>query len=735
MAAIMALINQRFGRQGQADYTLYALARQSPGTFHDISIGTNDILCPSSEEVGGVSPFPGCTVPYPVQYITPLSSYGVYAAGPGYDFASGLGSFDASKLISNWNQITLSPAVTSLSISPSNAQHGSAVAVTASVKSQSGTGTPTGDVALEINSAGAVPSGSLLTLAGGAASENLSALPGGTYQVIARYEGDGVFADSVSSPVTVTVTPEKSNTSVFLEYYNPVTNPYFEGIVSNGGQAPFGSSFTYTAVVSGLATGSSLATGSVLFTDGGKTTTVPLSVSGQAIWSPAALALGSHSVAVAYSGDASYDASTAAPLNFTIVKGTTSLVFGSPESAVATACQPQQGACNVGFLAGSNLIINVATLSANASTPPTGTLTVSLGSMTQLATLAPSANNSGAASGAALTFSAVPAGIYSLSANYSGDSDWNPIASTYSQQILFIADNTLDPSTTTLSASASNVDSSAAILFNVTVQDTSGEFSSAPDGTVELLSNGTPFASANIDAATLPALSQSLSIDVPAYQLPTGQQTVIAVYSGSQGLVAPSVSAAVSINVVTSDFTLSTGAPFLTVSSGQTGTMPLLLGQPYSTGVPVSLACAPSSSAFQCSISPASPTVTGSDTATLTVTASVPASTAKVDHPSSRSGRGAGEIGSVLAFVFLLGFPRRRRKWNAYSSFLLFACLTIAGGCGGGSTRQPQPPPQPQPPQSTPTQPGTYSVLVTGTSSGVTHNARLTVIVTANTAN
>lgn len=45
MAGIMALVDQKHGRQGQADYTLYPLAQQQPAAFHDITLGGNWDLC------------------------------------------------------------------------------------------------------------------------------------------------------------------------------------------------------------------------------------------------------------------------------------------------------------------------------------------------------------------------------------------------------------------------------------------------------------------------------------------------------------------------------------------------------------------------------------------------------------------------------------------------------------------------------------------------------------------
>ena len=92
MAGIMALVVQKGGRQGNANFTLYSLGKTqytqgstSPKVFNDITAG--------SDSVPGV---PG------------------YTANVGYDLATGLGSVDAALLFNNWfkgaNPVTASIA-------------------------------------------------------------------------------------------------------------------------------------------------------------------------------------------------------------------------------------------------------------------------------------------------------------------------------------------------------------------------------------------------------------------------------------------------------------------------------------------------------------------------------------------------------------------------------------------------------------------------------------------------
>lgn len=689
MAGIMALVNQKYGRQGQADYTLYALARHQPGVFHDITLGTNDIIC-SVLVPGSPGSVPGCTV----LHTSPVHGYsfGVYAAGPGYDMATGLGSFDANALISNWDGAALSPSTTTLQLSPATVGHGSPVAVTVRVNADSGSGVPSGDVVLETSPASAMRGNGLLTLSNGTTSEDVTTLPGGTYQVVAQYGGDGVFGASTSTPITLTVTPEKSTTN--LSYIST-------SISGPAGQEYFGSPVTFTATPMGQTTNSSgLATGSVTFTDGSTTATVPLDATGVANWTPQTLALGLHSISVSYSGDASYSPSSSGPIALTVVKGI-------PYLSAQIVSEDR--------LAGSTFVVHAIFEPSNGAVQPTGTVTAQLGGLTETFPIVANTYSYENVATAFVMLPNVPAGTYSLSIKYSGDSNWNATSWTYPQQLTFTTDGSAITTTTTLTAAPSTVDSLESVTFNVTVTASTNQYG-APSGDLWLLGNGTTFGGGSISAGTA-------TIKLPVSSLPIGPFNAIAVYAGG-GAFESSVSVPVPLNVTAIDFTLSTAAQSLTLQSGQTGTVPLLLGGPFGTGVPVALTCTPSSPTFACSVNPASSTVNGSGTATLTITALSPKATAKLHRPPWNypgSGPGTGNwlvagFGSALALATLFFFPVRRRKWTL-ASLVLIAGISFTAGCGSTN------------PTSTPA--GTYSVLVTGTASGVVHNVELTVVVSA----
>ncbi len=236
MAGIMALIDQKYGRQGQAGVVLYPLAQEIPDAFHDIKLGGNNVP------------------------ITPTSQY--YFATPGYDQASGVVSIDANALVTNWNSVEFLSTTTTLTLSSSIITHGQSVDVSTTVKPASGPGTPTGSVAVLTDSP--LPSNQsqfAFTLANGGASGSVNFLPGGTYHVFANYGGDDVFGMSKSSPVVLTVKPENAN----LNFAALQAQSTGVTAVANGGTVPYGTLLTLgiqpTGVSAAPGTSNGIATG------------------------------------------------------------------------------------------------------------------------------------------------------------------------------------------------------------------------------------------------------------------------------------------------------------------------------------------------------------------------------------------------------------------------------------------------------------------------------------------
>ena len=182
MARIMALINQKYGAQGQANYTLYPLAAQHPSAFHDVTVGSNIVPCQPDS--------PNCTLSTATDNTSGFYTLGYYA-GTGYDLATGLGSVDANLLVNDWNSLTFKPTTTTFSLSSTTFTHGTPVNVSVGVAGSGGT--PSGDVALVSTASPASNTGlGEVTLKSGAVSATVNDLPGGQYQVTARYGSGAV---------------------------------------------------------------------------------------------------------------------------------------------------------------------------------------------------------------------------------------------------------------------------------------------------------------------------------------------------------------------------------------------------------------------------------------------------------------------------------------------------------------------------------------------------------------
>jgi len=139
-AGIQALINQKFGRQGQANYVYYRLAAlqdtsacnsfrgpNSSCIFNDITYGSNGVPC-----------VPGSATTCTIMATTggPIYALQDFNAGTGYDLATGLGSVNAQNLFQQWDTAVFRSTTTTLqTTTPASgfANYGQPVTLTASV--------------------------------------------------------------------------------------------------------------------------------------------------------------------------------------------------------------------------------------------------------------------------------------------------------------------------------------------------------------------------------------------------------------------------------------------------------------------------------------------------------------------------------------------------------------------------------------------------------------------------
>jgi subtilase family serine protease len=336
-AGISALVNQYLLAQGSAhapglgnmNPALYLLAEQAPWVFHDVTTGSNDAPC----TIGT----PDCTA----------GTLG-YAAGPGYDLATGLGSVDAYALASNWASAVLESSSTLLSASANQTEAEQSISLAATVTS--------GEVPLAATpvefyysnpqyQASQTLLGGAVTDATGNATLKTNLLPSGTNTVIAAATGTTKVSPSPdSNAVTVTVAAFPTSVGV-----TPSSGPYQAGqtvTLTVSVTGPVGDGLAGPAA-SNSSTNSFFTAGTVSLYDtaGNLETLAALSNSGAADLA-LTLAAGANRFYVAYSGSAYASASQSAivilyaatePADFTLSgSSAVSLTAGSSTSAPLT---------------------------------------------------------------------------------------------------------------------------------------------------------------------------------------------------------------------------------------------------------------------------------------------------------------------------------------------------------------------------------------------------------------
>ena len=275
-AGILALIEQKIGsRVGNANPTLYALANSTyySSVFHDITVGNNNSPCTTGT--------PNC----------PTGGTIGYAAGTGYDQATGWGSVDAFALANDWKLVTplslgtngTSLSLTSVTTSTASVKAGATVSVTAQIASGTSgvTATPTGTVQFLVDN---VLSGSAVALSSGSAtySFTLSATASsGVHTVSASYSGDTNYtgskgsvqvdvvsataADFTLTPTTATITTKSGTTSTGVTYTVTPVNGFIGNVAFTATTTSSSLAATYSFSVSPVAI-TTTAAGTTVFT-------------------------------------------------------------------------------------------------------------------------------------------------------------------------------------------------------------------------------------------------------------------------------------------------------------------------------------------------------------------------------------------------------------------------------------------------------------------------------------
>jgi Pro-kumamolisin, activation domain/Bacterial Ig-like domain (group 3) len=689
MAGIMALVVQKTQtRQGQANAILYPLSLQVPQAFHDIAVGSNSVDCQAgTRDCAGNG------------YLTG------YNATAGYDLATGLGSIDAAVLVNNWSHVALKPTATTLSIAPTIAVHSTPLTFTVDV-----TGGPTsGEIALLTTKSGGGGQYST-TCAAFPCTFPYAELPGGSYNVSARYAGSGTYAPSTSATVPVTITPENSEVAIYAQYgtIGPITatSGYVTSLNGQTGLL-YGGPIIFSAVpvpanyplpASQTNIKSTPATGTITVADFGMPIGSPLVLdsTGQATFQNSTLAVGKHSLVAAYSGDASYNPSNSVsplstPMAFTIAQSITTLQIGPHYQ---------------GVLPGDGATMQASVTANSAGTAkPTGTVTFSVTSGAGVTTVLPPASITPYGNATVnIPASALVVGPPTISENgnntvtavYSGDANYLPAtqetsASIYDAQAYTSINLFITP--------FSPVGVGEPILITANVgRNVTQSFPGFPTGTVALLDGTTtlgtfvttPDAYGNgVVTYTTSTLSAGTHILTANYSgdtqdLPSTASITITVSGEATSPPPPPPPPALDFTIVGLPVTLAAGLSSPSATSMLTFT---LTGTSASASV-LSLRCAAPANAFtmSCSVPPSVTIPAGTTTITSTMILSIAGSTATLEpvrRYAPRWGRAVDGFALALVLPFGLGVRRGWRR-SLLSMLSLLALTTGLSACGSG---------------------------------------------------
>jgi hypothetical protein len=378
---------------------------------------------------------------------------------------------------------------TTLMSSASSVVYGQPVTLTAIVTGTAAGLTPTGTITFKD---GTTTLGSA-TLAAGQATFTTSTLAVTRHSLTAVYSGDSIFPASTSTAVVETIT--KASTAVT--------------VTSTQNPTSYGQSVTFTATVSPVAPGSGLPTGTVTFKAGATSYPAAPIAGGQATLTLSTLAPGAQSITASYSGDGNFNKSTSLTFSQTVNKAL-------PVSTLTSSANLAVYGQTVTFTA-------VMAPSTAGAASPTGSVTFENGS-TKLGQATLSAGQ------ASFVVSTLPVGSNSISAIYSGDSNYSAGTPAVLVQTVNLA-----LSQTSITSSPNPSKAGQPVTFTATITAIAPG-KGTPTGTVTFYNGSTAVGNGMVGSGKATLKTSTLG---------SGTYTITAVYSGDAhlgGSTSPGVS-------------------------------------------------------------------------------------------------------------------------------------------------------------------------------------------------
>jgi len=705
-AGIMALVNQKMGgqRQGVANYAFYRLAL-TPGVYHDTLKGDNKVPDANGQFTVG------------------------YAAGTGYDMATGLGSFDVNALVNNWQSAasTLGTATT-LKLGSGQtlpAVHGTPISFDASVKcSGASCKKPTGDIALmattAIGDSVAVGAG-LLTPGSPTSASNIQtgAVPGGTYGVTARYSGDGSYYSSSSTPVQVTVTPEPSQTYVGAlggGSFNitPVSISYDEPLLLGfivAGNSGYGyPTGQLTLQADGQPAQTVLPDGvtpsPVILNYGEKSAVIgagnlPVSQSSTISYLAPGLSVGTHKLQANYPGDNSFSSSTSpgstsTVFSYTVTKAKSFIAdffpVGTPVTGVPVTLAGQIGLVNYCAPFGGT----VTATDVTSGTP------VVLGSAPASSLYCDSYSFPVTFTTPGLADPNCPNGsacVHKVRIDFSGDGNVSSSTKTFAYVPVYgnAASNTSLTTDVSTAMAGSLVNLTATVVTPIAGHQPTAQMVTFLDGATVLgtapLGNPVDFGGGSF----------GLTAQLPVTNLGGGQHNLVAKYAGD-AVLTPSDSSGSPVLVSIMDYTVQDAPATLTIHEGQAGTATLTVFPLGGFSQAVRFSCGSLPAKVSCAFSQSQVTPDGVHPSNVSLTVNTSGLVA------SRIGNGGLlAITSTFALVaVVLPFGGRKRLRGALVALGLVLVVLCGVGCGSNATNS-----------QNSANVGIYTISVAATSGGV----------------
>jgi hypothetical protein len=354
---------------------------------------------------------------------------------------------------------------------------------------------------------------------------------------------------------------------------------------------------------------------------------------------------------------------------------------------------------------GQNATITASITVTSGSTPPTGTVSFSVDG-DSIQSGVPLSNDA-----ASVTYAFATSGSHTVSISYSGDDNYNPVNN--STTVNIGTSSPIAATTTTVTANPGSVAISGSVTLSATVTSQAG---GTLPGTVAFTLGNTNLGSANVAAGTSGSGYASLTIFANSnIGFAVGVNTITATYSGGSQYAQSSSTTTVTVTNGTasnSGFTLTAGNITIPTSSpGYFGSSTITVTSTggYSGTVNLTSTSTDNVNAYY-TINPPWVTVSSGGNGSTTITVNTISGDSRKGPTSNyrHANTTAAVVGgsATLAGLFLFGLGgHRRRKWSILATALAVAILGSCMGCGTNTSN------------SGASQPGTYTITVTGTDS------------------